>query len=161
VHVIAACLRQDAQRIARQRHDAQYLAALAPGDHETHQRDNDEAQKLHVHGKPVHGRSRGPQHDADRADDENGHAGLHEGCGEAQDQAFAERLLVRDQIGERARFVQQTSVSWTKGEHRSGSAGFDAVLTSILLGVIPQCCLQSDVRNNVMPDGTDHPLRNG
>ncbi|WP_244627353.1 DUF1612 domain-containing protein [Microvirga tunisiensis] len=58
-------------------------------------------------------------------------------------------ILARDLMnrvadkGERARFVQQPSVSWTKEEHRSGGAWFDAVLMPILPGVIPQRCLQS------------------
>ena len=70
------------------------------------------------------------------------------------------RRGVRDPY-ERARFVQRTSVSWTKSEHETGSAGFDAILKPNLPGVIPQRCLQSDIRKNVTPDGTDYQLRNG
>jgi hypothetical protein len=95
----AAFLRDGGQRVARQRQHAQHLAALAPGNDEAEQRNGDEAHELHVHGKPVHGGGGGAQHHAHRADDENGHEGLHEGCGEAQNQALAERLLVRHQIG--------------------------------------------------------------
>jgi hypothetical protein len=40
--------------------------------------------------------------------------------------------------GERARFAQQTSVSWMDGEHRSGSIRLGADLKPILLGMVPQ-----------------------
>ena len=42
---------------------------------------------------------------------------------------------LRDRVaeGERARSVQQTSITWTKGERRSGSIGFGAVLSQSCL----------------------------